>query len=142
MQGLKSSEAVARRRTIDIDEQSITGQFKALDAGDGIVVNEAVNLPDDRRNRTERRRTRNPVFEARARRVGMALDRRQHRGWLAALRGRGKMVLRALFRLPSDREHTLDVVSDTSASTVTPQGASHSSSISSSMAAQPTRAGT
>ena len=41
----------------------------------------------ERRQRVDRRRTRNPVFEARARRVGMVLDRRRsHRGLRAVWR--------------------------------------------------------
>lgn len=39
------------------------------------------------RSRVDRRKTRNPVFEARARRVGMTLDRRQSRSGVTALFG-------------------------------------------------------
>ena len=50
---------------------------------------EAAADPDqDRRRRSDRRRTPNPVFEARARRVGMALDRRQQQTLLSNLRRR------------------------------------------------------
>lgn len=91
LQGLKTSEAVVRGVPHD---QSITGQFRAVAEGGGADVHQ-LDLPNDRRNRVERRRTRNPVFEARARRVGMALDRRRRRGWLASLLVRGKLALRS-----------------------------------------------
>jgi len=85
------------------DELSITSQFRAV-AHDGVVDLQALDLPDDRRNRAERRRTRNPVFEARARRVGMALDRRRRRGWLAAIIVRVKRGLRSLLGLHRARD--------------------------------------
>lgn len=82
---------VAKQR----QDVSITSQFRAVALGGGAEL-ASFELPDDRRNRVERRRTRNPVFEARARRVGMALDRRQSRGWLAAVLVRSKHGLKSL----------------------------------------------
>lgn len=90
-----STESRQEYSEAGIDGASITGQFRALEALDGMRVKEALDLPDDRRNREDRRRTRNPVFEARARRVGLALDRRRRRGVLALWRNRARAVLRS-----------------------------------------------
>lgn|GEM_PF-7006495 len=74
LQGLKLSDG----STLDVSQAS--EQTKS-------AKDSAPDFVDRRqqRNRLDRRKTRNPVFEARARRVGMTLDRRQPRSGVIAL---------------------------------------------------------